>query len=54
MNSSRYAPGPYVPAEAYAQAFIDWYVDRIGGQPPQARAATPPARDFRGNVVAAE
>ncbi|MDA1072521.1 MAG: aromatic ring-hydroxylating dioxygenase subunit alpha [Proteobacteria bacterium] len=54
VNSSRYAPGPYVPAEAYAQAFIDWYVDRIGGQPAPARADAPPARDFRGNVVAAE
>lgn len=31
MNSSRYTPGPYVPAEAYAQAFIDWYVTRIAG-----------------------
>jgi Rieske 2Fe-2S family protein len=29
VNSSRYAPGPYVPAEAYCQAFVDWYVSRI-------------------------
>jgi len=53
VNSSRYAPGPYVPAEAYTQAFVDWYVARIGGAA-SGPAKAEPARDFRGNILAAE
>jgi phenylpropionate dioxygenase-like ring-hydroxylating dioxygenase large terminal subunit len=54
VNSSRYQPGPYVPAEAYAQAFIDWYVTRVGGLTQREASSEQPVRDFRGNVVAAE
>ncbi len=53
VNSSRYAPGPYTPAEAYTQAFIDWYVARIAGTPP-ATVVPGHDTDFRGNAVAAE
>ncbi len=41
-------------AEAYAQAFIDWYVTRVGGLTQREASSEQPVRDFRGNVVAAE
>ena len=29
VNSGRYRPGPYTPAESYSAAFTRWYLDRV-------------------------
>jgi Rieske 2Fe-2S family protein len=36
VNSRFYAPGPYAPMEANAQAYIAWYLAEIGDPPPVA------------------